>query len=164
MGERGRKDRLVRRIERAVEREIARLDPRVWIEEVIVNVTINVNNIRVSDSQVGVLNTGSISDIESIDVNVGALRKDSLDDIADALRHLTEAVAAAGNEATTEQKQELLELIALLSDQARTPEGERKRGPIKAAVGAIPQIAGTLGGIAGAWSTWGPTILRFFGL
>ena len=71
------------------------------------------NNINVSNSQVGVINTG---DLAKIDAAITMTAGSDADAIGRQLRELTQAVLDAGDIAA-EQKKELIELIQALSEQ-----------------------------------------------
>ena len=120
--------------------------------------------IRISNSTIGILNTGQINNIKSIAVNIGKLNNSGLTDVADAINALTDAVAAS-NELEDEVKTSTLEQLESLSEQALLPAKERMKPSILKAIGAT--VASTLsaaGGLAEIWSTWGPAIMKFFGI
>jgi hypothetical protein len=71
------------------------------------------NNIQVTNSQIGVINTG---DLAKIDAAITMTTGSDADAIGRQLRELTQAVLDAGNIAS-EQKKELIELIQALSEQ-----------------------------------------------
>lgn len=121
---------------------------------------LTLNHIQVSNSNIGVLNTGKI---ESIDTAIGYLSDTGGKAVADALKAMTEAVVASA-EATTDQKSELLDLLGVLASEAATPREKRKS---KAMLPIIAQVASVLSGLnalSSMWNKWAPEIGRFFGL
>ena len=64
--------------------------------------------IKISNSTIGILNTGQISNIKSIAVNIGKLNNSGLADVAAAINALTDAVAAS-NKLDDEVKTSTLE-------------------------------------------------------
>jgi uncharacterized protein with beta-barrel porin domain len=121
------------------------------------------NNINISKSVIGMLNTGQIQGVRSISVNVSVLAQSGHKDMAEALKHLTEAVAE-NQEITDEQRTELLDQLDELSTQAAMPPDKRvKRGVTKAILTAFATGMGAAGGLAEVWSTWGQAIRSFFG-
>jgi len=122
-----------------------------------------VTEIRISNSTIGILNTGQIKNIESININIGKLNDDGSDEVADALKYITSAVAASVDLAA-DVKSNTLEQLESLSEQAVLPEDERsKPGVIKAVFAALSGTLAAAGSLAGIWSTWGPAIQKFFG-
>lgn len=120
------------------------------------------SNINISDSTIGILNTGEMEDIHSVSVNVSNLRESGHDEVAEALEQLTEAVAKS-DEIAAETREAILEQLEELSRQAALePEKRFKSGVIKALMVGISSGIGTAGALAEVWSTWGPTIRTFF--
>jgi len=121
-------------------------------------------SISVSDSTIGVLNTGEIEDVKSISASVTTLRASGNTGIAEALGHLTEA-AAASQELSPEQRSDLLQQLDEMSRQATIhPEQRAKPGAVRAVLAAVATTFGAAGGLAEVWSTWGPAVKTFFGL
>lgn len=123
------------------------------------NITINLQN-----STVGVLNAGEIENVKSISVNVSTLAKSGHDDVAVALKELTEAVADS-TEISPDERAYVLENLEELSKQAAlAPEERAKSGVIKSILSGVATTLSAAGGLAEVWSTWGSAIRVFFGL
>jgi hypothetical protein len=60
-------------------------------------------------------------------------------------------------------KNELVEQIAFLSEQAIAPAKDRKPGLIKATFAALSQAAVTISAMAGAWQAAAPILKGLFG-
>lgn len=132
-----------------------------------INVYFKVNSptfIKITDSQVGQLNSDSIVTVDSIDIKIGTLRRTRHQDIADALKGLSEAIIALKKNASEHEKEMLLGQVSYLSEQATLSEDKRNPGVIDATLTKLATTAGALGGLASAWQTWGPAISKFFGL
>lgn len=122
------------------------------------------SGINIVNSTVGILNTGQMNNIKSIAVNIGKLNDSGLGDVAAALNALTDAVAASV-ELIDEVRSSALEQLETLSQQALLPENERMKPGILRAIGsALSSTLAAAGGLAEVWSTWGPSVLTFFGL
>jgi hypothetical protein len=122
------------------------------------------NKFDISNSPIGILNTGEISNVEKISVHVSTVKNSGNAEIADALSTLTEAVKA-NNEVAQAQRAELLEQIEELSKQASLPSDKRSStGVIKAVISSIASGLGTAANLAQIWSVWGEPIKKFFGL
>lgn len=121
------------------------------------------DEIKVSNSMVGVINTGKIETIESIYLNTSNLANTGHTELVIALRKVTEATNKS-QELTQEQQSELLEQLEEIARQANTSPNKRAApAVIKAVLSSIAMTIGTGGGLAEIWSTWGPAIKAFFG-
>jgi stage III sporulation protein SpoIIIAA len=122
------------------------------------------NNINIDRSVIGMLNAGQIQDVQNISVNVTSLVESGNSGVAQALKNITEAVAAS-QEVNEEQRSEILDQLDELSSQAALPSDKRaKLGVIKAVLASLATTLGAAGGLAEVWSTWGPAICTFFGV
>ena len=121
-------------------------------------------NLSISSSTIGILNTEEIKDVEKININISALANSpQTEEIAEALKSITEAVALSGT-LSTEKKSDIIEQVEEISRQALLPPEQRSKGVIKATLGGIAAGLGAAGGLAEVWSTWGNKIITFFGL
>jgi hypothetical protein len=118
------------------------------------------NNIKVDNSVVGSINTGNV---RTIDVSLTYLHSAGNDRTKDALKALTEAILSDTSIGDT-HKNELVEQVAFLSEQAIAGARDRKPGLIKATFGALTQAAGTVSAMAGAWQAAEPILRSVFGL
>lgn len=133
--------------------------PKFVVKELIMG-----DRIEISRSTIGILNTGEIKQVERISVNVSALEKSGNFDVAEAMKHLTEAVTNS-RELSERQQSELLDQLEEISRQATlAPDKRSSSGVIKALLAGIATGLGAAGGLAEVWSTWGSVITRFFGL
>jgi hypothetical protein len=117
------------------------------------------NNITVNRSVVGTINTGNV---EKIDVSLTHLHHSGRDDAKDALKALTEAILGATM--PEDQKGELIEQVAFLSEEAAADADKRRPALIKPVLGALTQAAGTVSAMAGAWQAAEPILRGIFGL
>ncbi len=133
--------------------------PRMQVPD-IPKAPIVMHNIHIADSVVGSINTGTV---QTVDVSITYLKQAGNNEVADALRRLTEAIA---NEPSLppDDKNDLLDQVAYLSDQASSAAKDRKRGTIKATFDAISQGAGAVAAIATAWNVAAPLLQALFGL
>ncbi|HTV29450.1 MAG TPA: hypothetical protein VMF32_16870 [Xanthobacteraceae bacterium] len=118
------------------------------------------NNIKLDNSVVGAINTGTV---KTIDVNLTHLHNAGNDRARDALAKLTEAIASS-DALDPKQKNEMAEQVAFLSEQAVAAAKDRKPGVIKATLDALNQGAGAVTAIAGAWNVAEPLVRQIFGL
>jgi tRNA A-37 threonylcarbamoyl transferase component Bud32 len=118
------------------------------------------NNIKVDNSVVGSINTGNV---QAIDVSLTNLHNTGNDQARDALKALTEAILSDTSTGDT-QKNELVEQVAFLSEQAVVNATDRNRGLIRATFSALTQAAGTVTAMAGAWQAAEPILKSLFSL
>ena len=83
---------------------------------------VRLNNISVSNSVVGTINTGSIG---SLDQSISALIQLSEPTLAQAFKELSEAVLKS-NDLSTNQRNELIESLNTIAKEAATPPGQRQ--------------------------------------
>ena len=138
-------------------------------KEISSNITFNIGPIipggnmemkfEISDSQVGVLNTGKMQ-AKSITTSISTLNQYQM---AEALESLTEAVKAS-QDISLQQRIEILEQLNLLSEQAVLAPSEREAGLIKPILSTLATTLSAGGGLAEIWSKWGNVIGGFFGI
>lgn len=117
------------------------------------------NNIRVDNSVVGVINTGNV---ESIDVNISYLKTAGSEKLSEAIRCLAEAIANERS-ISTHDKDLLLDQVAFLSEQATSSAQDRRPGLIKAAFKSINEAASTVTNVQAVWDLAGPLLRSVFG-
>jgi len=83
---------------------------------------VELNNIHVSNSVVGAINTGTIG---AIDQTISALIQLGEPAVAEAIIKLSEAIVSS-NDLSNSQKNALMEVINTLSDEAACPQEKRK--------------------------------------
>ncbi|HHT9123355.1 MAG TPA: hypothetical protein ACFYEF_10855 [Candidatus Wunengus sp. YC63] len=126
--------------------------------------SVSMNGINISNSNIGILNTGEIEDIQSISVNITSLSESGAHEVAEAIKQITEAVSKSSDLVAT-NKSMVLEQLEELSEQALLPaENRSKPGILKAIISTLATTLAAAGGLAEVWSTWGPAIQKFFGL
>ena len=116
------------------------------------------NNINVTNSTVGVLNTGTI---QSVDSSVTLLKQSGATDTADAIAKLTEALIECV-ELSTEQKDNALQLLGTLAMEAVKPPERRQKAVGLSILGSLKDIASTVAALAGAWSHAAPLLQQLF--
>jgi hypothetical protein len=105
------------------------------------------NNIHVSNSEIGVLNTGTI---HSMDATVTIMKTEGNQLLANVLATLSEAVIKSG-ELSNNQKNQILELLTSLSEEAVTPKEKRKNAVAKALLSELSSIIGSISTLTEMW-------------
>ncbi len=125
------------------------------------NVT-TINNINVSNSTIGVLNTGEIQSIQSISINIQKLNESGAKEFSDAIKMVTEAVSECSGLEDNERSETLEQLEELSYQALLQPDMRVKQGVLKGIFTTMSATLSAAGGVAAVWSTWGPVIRQFF--
>jgi len=117
------------------------------------------NNIQVSNSEIGVLNTGTI---QNVDATLTVLKQGADAELAEAIAAVSEAVIKCG-EIAAGSKNEVLEFLYTISSQAVAPPQKRMTAVVKALVTKLSDILGGVGAVAGLWEKARAVLGRVFG-
>jgi hypothetical protein len=120
------------------------ITPKIEIPKSIIHQgPINLHNIRVDKSNIGVINTG---DIGRIEIARNVINSSGDQDLSEAIREFTEAII---EDKTTNQdiKKALVEQISFLSAQAAIPKEKRQVSIAKA---ILKTVTGTLASLSSA--------------
>lgn len=118
------------------------------------------NNVNVSNSTVGVINTGTIETIHSaLSITTGPGGQE----VARAVGMLTNWIADS-DELPVEQRNELLLKLKTVAEEASKPAPRRRLDLVKSAFGEIAKFAQGANAIGAMWDRYSPSILAFFGI
>jgi hypothetical protein len=121
---------------------------------------VNLNNIRINNSVVGTVNTGTIG---SVDNAVTVLRDSGQFDMAAAMVALVQAVTGNAAIQVAEQR-EAIEILSTLFEEATTPSNQRKPAVIKTLAGRLQTILSTTADLTCLWAQYGPVIHAALGI
>jgi hypothetical protein len=121
---------------------------------------VTLNNINVSNSEIGVLNTGTI---ENVDSTVTVLKTEGNNQLASAVTALSEAIIKS-DELSNEQKNETLELLSSLSSEAIAPKKARKLGVVRALLSGLSGMLGDVATLSAVWEKVQPVFQQVFGI
>ena len=124
----------------------------------------NIMNITITGGQIGFLNAGNIEKIKTIDQSVGALRDSGAESVARAIKGITESVVESQGTLSDEEKNDLLDQLNLLGQQASEPRDKRSAGVVKSVCNSLPEGLKAAARLTEAWEAWGPHIRTFFGI
>jgi hypothetical protein len=119
----------------------------------------NNQSVTVSGGTVGSINMGAARDIQ---ISLEVLTQNGDLTVADRLADLTNAVLNA-DDTTEATKNDLLEQIAFLTQQASAKPEERKAGILKSILATVKEGTGAIGSAAGAWTAVEPLLKGHFG-
>jgi dCTP deaminase len=114
--------------------------------------------INVSQSTIGVLNSGTSS---NIDASVQVILQHGGQEIAEAISELSKAIGSS----TLEQKdaEEALEVLSVIATEAEKPPAERPHGAIKALLSRFESLVRVSEGLHKIWEQWGPVLQALIG-
>ena len=113
------------------------------------------NNFNVSQSVIGAINTG---DAQRIDVSLSQINMGGDNALHNSLAEFTQALINTA-ELTTATKNELLELLAVIADEAAKPKENRRRSIIKAVLPGIQTAVATASSLMALWEKLHPHLL-----
>lgn len=119
---------------------------------------VTLNNIRVTDSEIGVLNTGTI---ENVDSTVTVLKTKGNIELAQAVTELFEAVIKS-TETSNDLKNQIIELLSVISSEAVAPKEKRRRAVLTAVISELSEILSTIGSLASLWEKVKDIFEQFF--
>lgn len=118
------------------------------------------NQFRIDRSVIGAVNTAEVAKIE---VSMNNIQNQDSSDFTAAIKELTEAFAANA-ELQEAKKEELLEILSYLSNQATLPEQQQQKTLIKRMLGRVPQIIASAADLTTLWAAHHQAIISFFHL
>lgn len=115
--------------------------------------------INVSGSQIGSLNLGEI--FGNIETNLTMLNESGYERLAGALKNLLEQTLSS-QDIANQDKKEITEQIEELSNQAKLPDAQRKKGIIKSICSSLDIAFTTLKGFHAIWPATKELLESFF--
>lgn len=106
------------------------------------------NQIRVSNSSIGILNTGNI---ETVSAAVTAISGSGDEALATAIRELRDAIVSDGA-LNPEAKDKLLEVLGVVSTEATAPKERRKKFAIRPLLRELGDLARDSASLFDAWN------------
>lgn len=116
------------------------------------------NNISVKDSVIGAINTAQVG---RIDVAMDRISVNGDDQIANAIKEMTEAVIN-NNELSENATHELIEKLGFLAEQAALPQKDRQNSVTGMVLKSVGLTLSATANLATVWTQWGATITDFF--
>ena len=121
------------------------------------------NNIKIDQSAIGVLSTGSITgSLQNIDASITVLKTDpTMQTFQESLKSFTEALLRSA-EASDVQKGAILELMSAIADEARQPKEKRRPSVAKALLQTAQETVSAIASLRSIWQTLQPIIAGMF--
>lgn len=121
---------------------------------------IKLNNISVSNSVVGTINTGSIG---SVDQSIPALVQLGEPALAEAIKSLSEAILQSAD-LTRDQRNELVEIMSVLAKEAATPKEARRSTVAQTLLDKAMKITSLANDITDVCQKWWPILVAAIGV
>lgn len=118
------------------------------------------NQFRIDRSVIGAVNTAEVAKIE---VSMNNIQNQDSTEFTAAIKELTEAFAA-NTKLQESKKEELLEILSYLSNQATLPEQQQQKTLIKRMLSRVPQVIGTAADLTTLWVAHHQALVSFFHL
>jgi hypothetical protein len=116
--------------------------------------------IKVSESNIGVVNTGTLSSLET---SIQVIQNRGDKELANAVTKLTEAVVNS-TEINNELKRETAEQLDFLLTEAFASKEKQRKDLARRTMSDISQSIGTIAGLLTIWSTVQPLLQACFGM
>lgn len=134
---------------------VPRYPPRP--SRVVLEGDVTLNNITISQSNIGVLNTGTVG---TIDGAIGVLNGTDRE-AAQAVKAATEAIANATDLAASE-KNRVLELISIVASEGAAPKSKRRGEAMRTILRDISSLLTGSAAVSKLWETLKPVIEELF--
>lgn len=115
------------------------------------------NNIKINNSIVGSVNTGTIG---SLDIAITSIKKNDAN-FAEALTKLSEAVLKSAL-LSNENKEEILEIMSALASEKEAPKERQRKNLSKTLYSRLQELVGLASDLGSIWAQWGPIIAAPF--
>jgi len=121
---------------------------------------LTLNNINVSNSTIGAINTGTI---QNLDTSITIMKNRGEDDLGKAIAELTEALINS-NEVNDAMKREIAEQLEFLVAQATADERNRSIGVVKSTLIGLRNSISIVAGLLTIWERLEPLFRSAFGI
>jgi hypothetical protein len=116
--------------------------------------------IKVSDSSVGVINTGRLI---NLDTSIQVFNNRGDKELAKSIKDLTQAVVDS-NELNEQLKKEIVEQLDFIVTEAFANKESQRKGMVKKTLDNISQSLGTVASLMTIWNILSPLLVTYFGL
>ena len=116
--------------------------------------------IKVSESNIGVINSGTIVNLE---MGIEVIQNRGDKDLANAVKELTQAVLDS-REINDELRREMAEQLEFLVTEALAGKDKQRKGLARRVMSDISQSIATVAGLLTIWNNVQPLLQSYFGL
>ena len=116
------------------------------------------HNIKIDKSTIGVLNTGAIQNVDSA---VSVLHDLGDKNLSEAILKLTQAILS-NTEIHKDTKNDAIEILSLLADEATAPKGKRRSKAMKPLLSQLSNLVSIGSGLSTIWERVKPILESAF--
>jgi hypothetical protein len=116
--------------------------------------------IKVSDSNIGVINTGTLF---NLDTSIQIMQNRGDKELADAVKQLTQAVLDS-NDINNELKTDIAEQLEFLVTEVLASKDKQRKGLARKVIDNISQSISTVASLLTIWNTLNPLLKAYFNL
>jgi hypothetical protein len=120
------------------------------------------NNIHISDSQIGMINTGTITKVKALDITLSRVVERGAPEFSREVAKIAEAIVNSGLDSAL--KDEAVRNLHVLANQAALQSGDRKPTLARVAISALQVVVSTSADLAQLWQAFLPMVLSHLGL
>lgn len=120
--------------------------------------TVNNNHIAISNSQVGLLNTGNI---QNLNQTIDSLYNASQEEIAENIKKFSEAIILE-SDLDNAQKSEVLESLDVITKELFQKPESRRKSVVKVLMDQIAEVTEFSANAVVVWEVLHPLLLKFF--
>ena len=132
---------------------------RIQVPQDIINhAPVTYNHINVSDSVVGSINTAQVG---RIDVAMNRIANGGNEEVANAIKSLTEAVLSS-KEVDSGIRDQLIEQLSFLAEQAVLPKAQQQKSVIGIVLETTATTIGAIASLSALWTQWGAVLASHF--
>jgi len=121
------------------------------------------NTIKISNSTVGMLNTGTLANLKDVEFTVELMQRQGQGELAKALAELTQAVFDS-KDISKEAKEEISQQLRFIATQINTKPESRQSGLIKAILSGVRTNIATAAALVTILDKVEPAIRSFLGI
>jgi len=121
--------------------------------------TLTLNNINVSGSTIGAINTGTI---KNLDVSISLLRGKGESELAESIKELIQAIIYS-NEIQEDLKNEIAQQLEFLVAQVSADPSNRNIGVVKSVLARMPSLICVTASLITIWDKLEPLLKSAFG-
>jgi hypothetical protein len=124
--------------------------PRFPERRVVKTGDITLNNIKIDNSTVGVVNTGNI---ETVDAAVTSLKQSENPSVSAALLAVAEAVLTS-TQINTELKNHIVEILSVVATEATAPKERRRNTAMRPLLSELATLLSGIGSLSQLWDRY----------
>ena len=115
------------------------------------------NNINIAGSQIGLINTGTITKVQALDITLSRVKESGSPELSGEVAKIAEAVVKSGLDPAL--KDEAVRQLDVLANEAALLPPDRKPTLARVAISALQVVLSTSADLTQLWQAFLPTVL-----